>query len=501
MHTRVKLLLILVAMTLAAADAAAEERVLGVVRSADQKEVRISVNPARRAGLALVQVFDAATGHAVRTLYAGPSSGVRDITLTKSSGLPAGAYTIRFRQGLELALDREVEPAAELKASYFNPTDVAILDKSVYVMDAGFAGLYDPADTPPIREWKTTKNATHSGRFHMLHGGYLYILSKEGTRSKIAVSELTPDDGKLAAECAAKKKKYDEAHPAAIYRFTRDGKPDPSFGDGGRVLSPVNMSGLRSLGVDDQGLIYLSSGWHNLTVLSADGDKPIHNIGGWDGDPHGPKCTPWARSLALGGTNRIYIPNEYGNMKVYERDKAGFGGIVSRVSLPKSVGVDRAIAADRQGRVYHIGNDHRVRKFVDSGAAIKLEYATELSDKLCSPTGPSASGGLVWVACRGPGFGPYWDSGGGGEIVLYWDDQDAKKFRPILRYGTPGASDAPMEFLNPSSAVMSRDHTEVWVTEDGLHNREGPPGNARVRRYVVQAAQMEDIAFDLPAWP
>src|SRR6185436_11985001 len=101
------------------------------------------------------------------------------------------------------------------------------------------------------------------------------------------------------------------------------------------------------------------------------------------------------------------------------------------------------------------------------------------------------------VACHGPGFGPYWDSGGGGEIVLYWDDQDAKKLKIILRYGAPGSGDAPTEFLNPASAVMSRDQTDLWVTEDGLQNREGPPGNARVRRYIIKSAQTEDLDFTL----
>ena len=49
-----------------------------------------------------------------------------------------------------------------------------------------------------------------------------------------------------------------------------------------------------------------------------------------------------------------------------------------------------------------------------------------------------ASAGLVWVASHGPGFGPYWDSGGGGEVALYWDDRAARQLRLVARFGMPG---------------------------------------------------------------
>ena len=54
-----------------------------------------------------------------------------------------------------------------------------------------------------------------------------------------------------------------------------------------------------------------------------------------------------------------------------------------------------------------------------------------------------------------------------------------------------------MEFLNPASAAMSADHTELWVSEDGLPNTEGPPGNARIRRFLLKAANTQEAELDL----
>lgn len=39
---------------------------------------------------------------------------------------------------------------------------------------------------------------------------------------------------------------------------------------------------------------------------------------------------------------------------------------------------------------------------------------------------------------------------------------------------------------------MSPDHAELWVVEDGAINKEGPPGNARIRRFAITAERVED---------
>ena len=128
--------------------------------------------------------------------------------------------------------------------------------------------------------------------------------------------------------------------------------------------------------------------------------------------------------------------------------------------------------------------------------------------------------GLVMVAAHGPGYGPFWDSGGGGEVVLFWDDMQGKAIRLISRWGEPGVAASepvakstgpdrsdpkvaralPMNFLNPSSAALSPDHLDLWITEDSLNNVEGPPGNARVRRFKLNATRTEEIELDLSAW-
>ena len=109
--------------------------------------------------------------------------------------------------------------------------------------------------------------------------------------------------------------------------------------------------------------------------------------------------------------------------------------------------------------------------------------------------GPCASAGLVWVAAHGPGPGPFWDSGGGGEVLLFCDD--GSKITLIECFGTPGVAANRLEFLNPSAVVMTPDHQELWVVEDGLANADGPPGNARVRHFKIRAAHSEEAPLEL----
>jgi hypothetical protein len=232
-------------------------------------------------------------------------------------------------------------------------------------------------------------------------------------------------------------------------------------------------------------------------VYDRDGKLTTQTIGGWEAPPLDSKwCTPGPASVAFGPDNRIYIPGgPYANGKVYDRTKNGHEGILYPFVLPECEGLDRYICGDNRGVFYTCGRADQVTKHVDDGKAVKIIFTTPPTLKLARPTGGCAGGGLVWWACHGPGYGPYWDSGGGGEIVLLWDT--GKDLTFIDRFGVPGLAEDAVEFLNPSAVSVNAQQTEVWVTEDGGTNTEGPKGNARVRRFLLKAKSVEEAAIEL----
>jgi len=110
------------------------------------------------------------------------------------------------------------------------------------------------------------------------------------------------------------------------------------------------------------------------------------------------------------------------------------------------------------------------------------------------PCGPSAAGGLIWVVDHGPA-GPFWDSGGDNDLLLFWDSGDDLVF--FGRYGGPGKAKDKLEFLNPSAVAQTPDHLELWVTEDGMPVLDGQHGNARVRKFKITAEKTEEVPLEL----
>lgn len=406
-------------------------------------EISIKVSPVKPAAIGVLDLLDAKSGCCFRTLHAGSFSSSQTIVLKKSNVTPGG-YRLRYREGLTLAVDGSL--ALPGKEKWQNPTDVFVAEKAVYVLDSG--------KTPP---------------------------KKEGAKNGTAENDLPPEE-------------TDRGKPF-IYKFQRDGKSDTSFGDRGRI-GPVFQSAtsLRCIAVDRAGMIYIGSGSHEIMLLDSQGNRVGQTIGGWDSDPHGPKCTVWVNSFAFGPSNRIYIPNGYGHMKVYNRTKDKFDGVLHTTPLPNYIGMDRCVAADGDGAVYIINRSNQLHKFNDLGTSAKPGYISDPEAKLVCPTGPCAVAGLVWVACHGGP--PLWDSDAG-EVVLFWDDGSALTL--VERFGQPGKSADRLEFLNPSSIGQTPDGLELWVAEDGLTNDEGPPGNARIRRFRITASQTEEAPLEIEA--
>ena len=401
--------------------------------------IRISIDPKSSAGWSALQVVDAKTGVTLKTVHAGRFSATEAFAVVTSEALPAGPYKLRYREGVEPVLVGEVKRPDPKVRAWMNPTDLVLVGPWVYVLDGG-----------------------------------------------VEVADKVP----ALAEERILKQPY-------IFKMDRDGKLDPSFADGGRLALP-GLYRFRSFAVDPvSGKLFVGTGSHAIRVYEADGKPTQQLIGGWDSNPAGPVCLAWCNSLALGWKDRIYIPLPgYGNGKTYDRTKEGFAGVVYQWKITDVNGTQRTLCSDMHGSVYYAGMSQRITRMVDDGKSLLPEYQSKLDAKLCHPTGGSASAGLTWWACHGPGFGPFWDSGGGGEVVCFWDN--GKELKLLGRYGVPGTRGDEMEFINPSAAIMDATHSELWVVEDGQANDEGPKGNARVRRFALKARYSETVDFSLP---
>ncbi len=216
-------------------------------------------------------------------------------------------------------------------------------------------------------------------------------------------------------------------------------------------------------------------------------------IGGWE-ENGGRRSTVSVNSMAMGPGRRLYLPNG-GSFQIYDRTKLGFEGFLYGIPLDKMnyTGLPRCIAADRtQSICYIINRSSQIWKYEDTGKELKPLYASDGGEKLAYPTGPSASAGQIWVAAHGGP--PLWDSEGH-EVALFWDN--GAEIQLVERFGGPGKAEDKVQFMNPSTAILTPDHLALWVVEDGLPNDEGPPGNARVRRFHTEATQSAEAVVDL----
>ena len=362
------------------------------------------------------------------------------VPLGKNSRLPAGSYRVRYREDLGLALDRSlVLPNNE---KWVNPTDLVLTEKAIYVYDQGL------------------------------------LLPNKG-EGKI---DYCMDGGTTSPY----------TNTPYIYKFNRDGTPDVKFGDRGR-LGPLSSNCIRSFGVDDQGWIYVGSTYHEALVYDLSGEKTPMKIGGYDTTgPNVGKATVGVNSVVCGPNKRIYFPGLFGELMVYDRTKEGFAGFLYKALVASTrQGMHRCIAIDGEGAVYVVDSAGGLQKFNDTGKQLVPSYAMDPSVKLRFPIGPSALGGLIWLAAHGGP--PQWDMDGG-EVVLCWDDGES--IQSVQRFGSPGSVADKLQFMNPSAAVQTPDHLELWVVEDGLSNGEGPPGNARGRKFRIPSSKSEEVPLE-----
>lgn len=409
---------------------------------------RANISAARPGAIALVEILDAKTGRCVRTLHAGPLGEPREFPVNgRTARLKPGSYRLRYREDIHLVADTELKLPG--KQAWVNPVDVALTGKSLFVLDAG-----------------------------------------------LVVTEVVPEqDGKSAVEAVTKGQ-------TCVYKFNRDLSPDLKFGDRGRLIIRESPTPFRSLAADEGGLVYYPDG---MQVEAWDGsdDTPLYRIGGmdpaWAPDHYTAKGknTQEVGGVALGAGPKIYLGIlAHFTLRAYDRTRKDFDGFLYSVSAREGLtgDLDRCIASDGEGAIYFADRAGQIRKIEDTGKELKISYASGLEHKICHAMGASASAGIVCVAAHGPGDGPFWDSGGGSEVVFLWDD--GSSLQQVARFGSPVPHAEQVQFMNPSAAILSPDHTELWVSEDGQKNEEGPPGSARVRRFKITSARTEEIPFE-----
>lgn len=465
----------------------------------DGKSIRIAVrtSAAVKSGFSLVQLVDE-SGAIVKTLYAGVLPGSQQYTLNFDGAVAPGKYRVRMRESIEIEFAGALPRPGSDKGAWINPTEVVVRGPWVYVVDAG---KQIPDYVGAVRDWRMPGADPAPMRYIGTTDGVVTLMNKAGANATVKFDELNRVDQAAAKEAEDARQKViaeQTAKTPVIVKIGRDGKPDAKFAEKG-VLKAPGWYSLRAIQVDADDVIYLGSGSHEVMMYDATGKRVERMIGGWDNDPMGPKCLVWVNSIALGRGNVLYVPNAgYGNIKVYDRTKKGFEGILYAAKMNQDAGWARCISADPFGSGFVLVNRaSQLEKYSDDGKALTLAYSSDAADKLANAVGPMATGGLVFLACHGPGFGPYWDSGGGGEIVVYWDDGAA--FKLAHRIGFPGTGATRAEFLNPTSVAITPDQSEMWVAEDSAPNPEGPPGNNRVRKFVLKPAVTTETEIEVPA--
>jgi hypothetical protein len=426
--------------SLAILPAAHAEPHLSVKPLASGEGAEVRVTPTKAGNNVLLDVLDTA-GRCLRTVFAGSISQGQSITIDKRNRLASGSYRLRYREGIKLEFESSLKPPPGEK--WINPTDIQLTDQALYILDSG--------KVPPKKEGQP---------------------------------ETPPPD------------EEDPNNRSTIYKFETDGKP-AKFGSRSCIEPFQGATAYRAFAADSEGQIYISATYHAVKVFASNGTPTARTIGGWDNDPHGPKCTVWVHSMALGPNKRIYLPNGYGHVKVYDRTKDAFGGIIGTTQLPGVyIGMDRCITSDMDGAVYIIrGNSGQIERFDDNGKALEPKYLSPSDLKVSFPTGPCASAGLIWVAMHSGA--PLWDSDGG-EAALFWDN--GQSIVLVDRFGMPGTGkEDKVEFLNPSAIAMTPDHNAIWVVEDGLVNGDGPPGNARIRKFRITGSETEETPIEMGA--
>lgn len=340
------------------------------------------------------------------------------------AGYKPGVYTLRYRENLEIKFDTEIKRPDAPDGKWVSPTDIKVTPMGIYVYDAGM-----------------------------------------------------PDN--QAAPKAT----------ATIFKFNKDLSSDLAFAKGGSLGVGYRPNTL-SFAVDEKGSIFIGSS-HFVSVFDWKGAPQPFRVGSTEDHLKNPKAsTTWVGAIALGENNKIYITSK-SPLKVYDRTKNSVDGILYSINFKENPNISIGPSITASGNTLYIADaKNQITKFTDDGKTLTRNYATahKPAELIFGPTGLTTSGNLLWVAARGPGPGPFWDSGGGDEILLYWDNGTSLQL--FQRYGTPGTIPDAVQFHQPIGLAVSADGSKLYVAEDGRGDSRAPQGsplgNARVRVFDIK---------------
>jgi hypothetical protein len=284
----------------------------------------------------------------------------------------------------------------------------------------------------------------------------------------------------------------------AIFKLNRDLSADLAFGKEG-VLNVGSRASASGPVVDSAGTLYIGGASHHVSVFDWKGAPQELRLGSTEKNLKSPGSTTWIHAVTLGDNNRIYIGSKSG-IKAYDRTKPGISGFLYGATPGFNPASGRSMTASGNA-LYVIDQRGQLHKYIDDGKSLKAAYSTahKTADLVCQPMGMAVSGNLIWVCSRGPGPGPFWDSGGGGELLLYWDD--GKSLKIVQRFGSLGVSPDRPQFVNPVSAAVTPDGTKLYVAEDGRLDARGPQdmprGNARVRLFDISPKSTAETVLNI----
>jgi hypothetical protein len=472
-------------------------RMIDIKPSEDGKGQTITVRSKQDSGFALVELVNTKTKAVERVLYAGTISDSVTVHAFADDRLKPGTYMVRVRDGIDVVLDKVIDRPDTKDGKWVNPSGLCLQNGAIYVVDGGLETPALVLDPNPEKEWVNDKKEKVKGTFVTYTTAVADAVTIKPSDNPnvtltltlsfqpVDLQEFVKVQGQKQADWAALRAK----RLPHIVKMNLDGSKVTNWGASGVLdlaKTGIPPGWLRTFVVDESGVGYLpSSGHHALRVgqLGIWDDK--YTVGGWDNNPAGPVCTVWVANLAAVGPKKLYIPNNgYANAKIYDPTKPAFEGILFATAQARNFSLPNAIAADAGGNVYMCDQSNLIVKLQDNGKAWTEKYFTDPELKLFLPTGITTSASLVLFGSHGPGPGPFWDSGGGGEFVILWDN--GKELARVTRFGAPGFVLENKEFLNPSGIAITPDHSALIVAEDGMVNTDGPAGNARVTRWRLK---------------
>ncbi len=467
---------------------------LDVKPSADGKSFTITPNTIEDTTWGLIELINAKTGNVERVLHAGRISLETSITFTPDAALNLkNDYLIRMRDGISIAFDKSIPRPDSPDGKWVSPSHVLLQNGFLYI---GEAGAPTPDLVPkrsPELTWNTRDGKTVKGVCTLVENGNANIIPTDLTPAYVLVDPGTQSPAASAVAMDVQKQTTDwrnltRFNQPFVVKLRPDGTTAPNWGDRGYwrdgPWSPGNMA---ALAVDDGGSLYAPARDVTIDVAGPLGMLEKRTVGLW--------AAP--RSVAVAGPTKIYSLPVTSFQRFYSGDRTKTGEAANLLAISpfrNASVITNCMAADAAGNIYFADAENNLVKCVDTDKAIEEKYLVNPEPKLFGLGGVSLSKNLIWAVAHGPGPGPFWDSGGGGEIALFHDN--GKALTLLARYGTPGQNTEQLEFLNPRSIVMTPDHKYFYLAEDGAPNSDGPPGNARVSRFTIKAI-LED-AIPLP---